>query len=91
MDGDMQIVTVSSVGAYLNTPRLSAYQPAKLAIPRLSEFVYVEYGDKGVVASYIHPGDIASDFKPILHEWTFSRQLTHYHYGRYWSTGAVET
>ncbi|KAK6958283.1 hypothetical protein Daesc_001081 [Daldinia eschscholtzii] len=55
------IATVSSVGAHLVGPGLSAYQSSKLAVLRLSEFISAEYGDKGVVAFCIHPGNIPTD------------------------------
>lgn len=55
------IVTLSSVGAHLVVPGVSAYQPSKLAVLRLSEFISAEYGDKGIVAYCIHPGNIPTD------------------------------
>jgi NAD(P)-dependent dehydrogenase (short-subunit alcohol dehydrogenase family) len=59
--GDKTIVTTASVGAHLVSPTLSAYQPTKLAVLRFMEFVSKEYGDKGVVAFSIHPGNIPTD------------------------------
>ncbi|KAI4870387.1 NAD(P)-binding protein [Hypoxylon rubiginosum] len=58
---DKTIVTVSSVGAHLIGPGMSAYQTSKLATLRLSEFIVAEYGDKGVLAYSIHPGNIPTD------------------------------
>ncbi|KAH8681948.1 hypothetical protein BX600DRAFT_447536 [Xylariales sp. PMI_506] len=55
------IVTVSSVGAHLSVPSLSAYQISKLAVLRLAEFISSEYGDKGILAYSIHPGNIPTD------------------------------
>ncbi|KAI1807250.1 NAD(P)-binding protein [Daldinia bambusicola] len=55
------IVTLSSVGAHLVRPGLSAYQSSKLAVLRLSEFISAEYGDRGIVAYAIHPGNIVTD------------------------------
>ena len=57
-EGDKQIVNVSSVGAHLTSPGLSSYQTSKLALLRFTEFVVSEYGDKGVLAFSIHPGNI---------------------------------
>ena len=57
-EGDKQIVNVSSVGAHLTSPGLSSYQTSKLALLRFTEFVISEYGDKGVLAFSIHPGNI---------------------------------
>lgn len=56
--GDKQIVYVTSVGAWITNPGLSAYQSSKLALARFSEFVNVEYGEQGLVAFSIHPGNV---------------------------------
>lgn len=66
--GDKQIVNVCSVGAHLVLPGLSAYQPSKLAQLRFTEFVCAEYGDQGVVAFCIHPGNIPTDIVGNLDE-----------------------
>lgn len=58
---DKTIITVSSVGAHLIGPGMSAYQASKLAVLRLSEFIVAEYGDTGVLAYCIHPGNIPTD------------------------------
>ena len=57
-EGDKQIVYVTSVGAWLTNPGLSAYQPSKLALSRFTEFVNQEYGGQGLVAFSIHPGNV---------------------------------
>lgn len=59
--GDKQIVNVGSVGAHLILPGFSAYQPGKLALLRFTEFIDVEYKAEGVVALYIHPGNVVTD------------------------------
>ncbi|EPE26618.1 NAD(P)-binding Rossmann-fold containing protein [Glarea lozoyensis ATCC 20868] len=59
--GDKTIVATSSVGAHLTGPALSAYQPSKLAVLRLMEFVQVEYAQQGVIAFAIHPGNVVTD------------------------------
>ncbi|TVY68697.1 Short chain dehydrogenase citE [Lachnellula suecica] len=59
--GDKTIITTSSVGAHLHGPGMSAYQPSKLAVLRLMEFVGKEYGSQGVLAYCIHPGNIPTD------------------------------
>ena len=56
--GDKQIVYVSSVGAHLTGRGLSSYQTSKLAVLRFAEFVSSEYGEEGVLAFCIHPGNI---------------------------------
>lgn len=58
--GDKQIVNVSSVGAHLIGPGMSAYQTSKLALLRLTEFLISEYGEEGLLAFCIHPGNIVS-------------------------------
>ena len=55
------LVSISSVGAHIVMPGLSAYQPSKLAVLRLTEFVAAEYTDQGVVAFSVHPGNILTD------------------------------
>lgn len=60
-EGLKTFVTVSSVGAHCIVPSSSAYQTSKLAVLRLTEFLNAEYGDKGILAFTIHPGNIATD------------------------------
>lgn len=60
-EGDKQFVNVCSVGAHVVMPGMSSYQPSKLAQLRFTEFVCAEYGDQGVVAFCIHPGNIPTD------------------------------
>ncbi|KAI0126745.1 hypothetical protein BJ170DRAFT_684324 [Xylariales sp. AK1849] len=59
--GDKTIITTASVGAHKRTPGFSAYQISKVAVLRLMEFVCAEYGDKGVLAYSIHPGNSPTD------------------------------
>jgi NAD(P)-dependent dehydrogenase (short-subunit alcohol dehydrogenase family) len=54
----VNVVNVSSIGAHVVSPSVSAYQISKLAVLRLSEFVDAEYGDKGVEAVGVHPGGV---------------------------------
>ena len=62
LKGDQKtLVTISSVGAHCVGPGLSAYQPSKLAVLRLTEFVAKEYADQGVIAFSVHPGNILTD------------------------------
>lgn len=55
------LITVSSVGAVRVMPTISAYQSSKLAVTRLMEFVAAEYGEQGVIAFSVHPGNILTD------------------------------
>lgn len=56
--GDKQMVYVTSVGAWVISPGLSAYQSSKLALSRFTEFVSAEYAERGIVAFSIHPGNV---------------------------------
>lgn len=55
------LINISSVGAHLVNPTLSAYQISKLAVLRLTEFVAAEYAEQGLVAIAVHPGNILTD------------------------------
>ncbi|KAF4495368.1 cercosporin resistance [Fusarium agapanthi] len=55
------IINISSVGAHLLSPTLSSYQISKLALIRLTEFISVEYADKGTVSYSVHPGNSPSE------------------------------
>ncbi|KAI6749492.1 hypothetical protein HG530_014906 [Fusarium avenaceum] len=55
------IINIASVGAHLVSHSLSAYQTSKLAIVRLTEFIALEYGDKGIVSYCVHPGNSPSE------------------------------
>lgn len=59
--GDKTIIATASVGAHVVMPGLSSYQPSKLAVLRLMEFVSKEYAIQGVSAFSIHPGNIPTD------------------------------
>lgn len=54
---DKFIINVTSVGAHLVNPALSAYQVSKLALLRFSQLVNTEYSPQGVVSLCIHPGN----------------------------------
>lgn len=60
-DGLKTIVNVSSVGAHVVMPNLSAYQTSKLALVRVSEFIAKEYAEQGIICVSIHPGNIVTD------------------------------
>ena len=55
------IITVSSVGALLTSPGLSAYQVSKTAATRLAHFTAKETSDQGVIAFSIHPGNMLTE------------------------------
>lgn len=52
------MVNISSIGAQMCNPGASAYRTARYAILRLTEILNVEYGDKGLIAYYMHPGAV---------------------------------
>lgn len=64
------LVNVTSIGANMVFPTASAYQVSKLALQRLTEFVDAEYGDKGIIATGLHPGgvltELSKDNTPLL-------------------------
>lgn len=55
------ILNTSSIGALHVYPGASAYQTSKFALCRLTEFLDVEYKDKGLVAIAFHPGGVVTD------------------------------
>ncbi|KAK0665931.1 hypothetical protein QBC41DRAFT_231724 [Cercophora samala] len=58
---DKTIVNVTSVGALALTPGASAYQPSKLAVLRLGEYLMVEYEGEGLLVYSVHPASVATD------------------------------
>lgn len=80
------IINVTSVGAHLANPALSAYQVSKLGLLRLTQLINVEYIEQGVVSFCIHPGNsptdimggpegLADHLKPGMFQiWTLSRK-----------------
>ncbi|KAI9762799.1 MAG: hypothetical protein M4579_000151 [Chaenotheca gracillima] len=64
--GDKQIVNVSSIGAHGRRPGASAYQSAKFALLRFTEFIVAEYGEQGVLAFAIHPGGVMTELAKAM-------------------------
>ncbi|KAF2839944.1 putative short-chain type dehydrogenase [Patellaria atrata CBS 101060] len=75
--GDKTFLTVNSVGALLHMPTLSDYQPSKLATLRFSEHICAEYGDKGIIAYSIHPGNMLTDMLSEVMKGKGSEGLNH--------------
>ncbi|KAF2092386.1 short chain dehydrogenase reductase [Rhizodiscina lignyota] len=50
-----------SIGAHMLFPGMSAYNTAKLAVCRLTEYEDVEYADQGLISFSIHPGGVPTD------------------------------
>lgn len=56
----VNLINVTSIGAVALNPGGSSYGIAKMALQRLSEFVGVEYGGKGINVVGIHPGAVVT-------------------------------
>ncbi|KAF2793847.1 putative oxidoreductase ucpA [Melanomma pulvis-pyrius CBS 109.77] len=54
----VDVVNISSIGALIVHPGVSAYQVSKLAVQRLTEFAAAEYGKLGVNVVGLHPGGV---------------------------------
>ncbi|KAJ4987139.1 short-chain dehydrogenase [Stagonosporopsis vannaccii] len=65
----VNVINLTSIGAVTVSPGGSSYSIAKMALQKLSEFVGLEYGAKGVNVVGIHPGGVvtklASEVKEI--------------------------
>ncbi|KAF2644132.1 putative oxidoreductase [Massarina eburnea CBS 473.64] len=57
----VDVINMSSIGAHVLMSGGSAYQTAKLALLRLTEFVDLEVGSEGVVAVGMHPGGVLTE------------------------------
>ncbi len=55
------MINLSSAGAHNTDFGASAYQTAKFAACRLTEFMDQEYHDQGVIAIVIHPGGVKTE------------------------------
>ena len=58
---DKFIINVTSVGAHLVNPALSAYQVSKSGLLKFSQLINAEYSRQGVVSLCIHPGNCLTD------------------------------
>lgn len=56
-----QMININSVAAHNLRPQASAYGTSKLAALKLTEFLMVEAGEKGLVAYSVHPGGVLTD------------------------------
>lgn len=55
------IVNTSSIGALSFRPGASSYQTTKFAVLKLTEYMNLEYGEKGLLAYSVHPGAVATE------------------------------
>jgi len=58
---------------------MSAYQTSKLAVLRFSEFMNLEYLDKGVLTLVVHPGGIMTELARNLPAETHGREFFPFH------------
>lgn len=57
----VNVVNMSSIAQNLVRPGASAYMVSKVALARLTEFVEVEWGGRGVGVVGVHPGGVATE------------------------------
>ncbi|KAI2465394.1 hypothetical protein F4781DRAFT_409436, partial [Annulohypoxylon bovei var. microspora] len=55
------MVNINSVAAHSLRPMASAYGTSKLAVLKLTEFLMVEVGSKGLLAYSVHPGAVLTE------------------------------
>ena len=60
-DGLKTILNMVSIGAHMIFPGMSAYNTAKVALCRLTEYEDAEYAEKGLVAISMHPGGVMTN------------------------------
>ncbi len=63
------IINLTSAGAHLLTYGATAYQTARFAACRFTEFAAREYGDTGLVAVALHPGGLKTDLAMNMPEY----------------------
>lgn len=64
----VNIINVTSVGAVTVFPGASSYGIAKMALQKLSEFVGLEYGGKGINVVGLHPGGVLTKLAQEIKE-----------------------
>ncbi|KAI5925210.1 oxidoreductase-like protein [Camillea tinctor] len=60
-NGPQTVVNISSVAAHNLRPMASAYGTSKMAVLKLTEFLLVEAGHRGLVAYSVHPGAVLTE------------------------------
>ncbi|KAI1207158.1 oxidoreductase-like protein [Annulohypoxylon truncatum] len=60
-DGLKTMININSVAAHNLRPMASAYGTSKLAVLKLTEFLMVEAGNKGLLAYSVHPGAVLTE------------------------------
>lgn len=64
----VNVINVTSIGAVTVSPGAGSYAIAKMALQRLSEFIGVEYGDKGINVVGLHPGGVVTKLSNEIKE-----------------------
>ncbi|KAF2120308.1 oxidoreductase-like protein [Lophiotrema nucula] len=66
------IINITSTGGLVLFPGASAYQSAKFAVMRFTEFVNKDHGEQGVICFCVHPGgvktELAHGMPEFMHE-----------------------
>lgn len=73
----VNVINVTSIGAVTVSSGGSSYTLAKLALQKLSEFVGLEYGEKGINVVGIHPGGVVTKLANNVKEIKDCEFLTH--------------
>lgn len=76
-DGLQTIVNVSSIGAHGLRPGASGYQISKNALLRFTEFICVEYAEKGIVAYAVHPGGVMTELSSNMPKEAHGSKFAH--------------
>jgi NAD(P)-dependent dehydrogenase (short-subunit alcohol dehydrogenase family) len=64
----VNVINLTSIGAVTISPGGSSYSIAKMALQKLSEFIGLEYGDKGINVVGIHPGGVLTKLAQEIKE-----------------------
>ncbi|OTA54789.1 oxidoreductase-like protein [Hypoxylon sp. EC38] len=60
-EGPRTMININSVAAHNLRPMASAYGTSKFAVLKLTEFLMVEAGNKGLLAYSVHPGAVLTE------------------------------
>lgn len=61
VNGTVDVVNVTAIGAHMTIYGASAYQASKFALLRLSEFVETEHAAKCINCFSVHPGGVLTE------------------------------
>lgn len=69
------ILNLTSVGALVTMHGASAYQSAKLAVCRLTEFMVSDHAADGLIAISVHPGGVRTELGLSMPEYTHAHLM----------------